>query len=46
MPVMDGITALSRIMQERPVPVIMVSSLTPEGAIVTLEALNLGAVTM
>lgn len=43
MPVMDGITALSRIMQERPVPVIMVSSLTTEGALVTLEALNLGA---
>lgn len=43
MPVMDGITALSRIMQERPVPVIMVSSLTKEGASITLEALNLGA---
>ncbi|MBO8154494.1 chemotaxis-specific protein-glutamate methyltransferase CheB [Thermovirga sp.] len=44
MPGMDGITALSLIMAERPVPVIMVSSLTEKGALVTLEALNLGAV--
>ncbi len=44
MPKMDGITALKHIMQKNPVPVIMVSSLTSEGAKVTLEALELGAV--
>lgn len=44
MPVMDGITALSLIMAERPVPVVMVSSLTEKGALATFEALNLGAV--
>jgi two-component system chemotaxis response regulator CheB len=44
MPEMDGITALSVIMAERPVPVVMVSSLTEQGALATFEALNLGAV--
>lgn len=44
MPKMDGLTALKNIMQKNPVPVIMVSSLTTEGAKVTLEALELGAV--
>lgn len=44
MPRMDGITALKEIMSKNPVPVIMVSSLTTEGAKVTLEALELGAV--
>jgi len=44
MPEMDGLTALSRIMVERPVAVVMVSSLTEKGALATLEALNLGAV--
>ncbi|MCS7164358.1 MAG: chemotaxis response regulator protein-glutamate methylesterase [Thermodesulfovibrio sp.] len=44
MPRMDGITALKEIMNKYPVPVIMVSSLTTEGAKVTLEALELGAV--
>lgn len=44
MPKMDGITALKNIMQKNPVPIIMVSSLTSEGAKVTLEALELGAV--
>ena len=44
MPQMDGITALSLIMAERPVPVVMVSSLTEKGALATFEALNLGAV--
>jgi len=44
MPEMDGITALSIIMAERPVPVVMVSSLTEKGALATFEALNLGAV--
>ncbi len=44
MPEMDGLTALSLIMTERPVPVVMVSSLTEEGALATFEALNLGAI--
>lgn len=44
MPEMDGITALSLLMAERPVPVVMVSSLTDKGALATFEALNLGAV--
>ena len=42
MPEMDGLTALSLIMQARPTPVVMVSSLTERGAQVTLEALALG----
>ena len=44
MPEMDGLSALALIMAERPVPVIMVSSLTVSGAMNTFEALNLGAV--
>ena len=44
MPAMDGLTCLSHIMAERPTPVVMVSSLTEEGALATLEALELGAV--
>ena len=44
MPEMDGMTALSLIMAQRPVPVVMVSSLTEQGALATFEALNLGAV--
>jgi two-component system, chemotaxis family, protein-glutamate methylesterase/glutaminase len=44
MPEMDGLTALSMIMVERPVAVVMVSSLTEKGALATLEALNLGAI--
>ena len=44
MPEMDGITALSLIMAEPPVAVVMVSSLTEKGALATFEALNLGAV--
>ncbi|MBD3767387.1 MAG: chemotaxis-specific protein-glutamate methyltransferase CheB [Gammaproteobacteria bacterium] len=44
MPVMDGMTCLSRIMLEKPKPVIMISSLTEEGAAITLEAMSLGAV--
>ena len=44
MPEMDGLTALSLIMAERPVAVVMVSSLTAQGALATFEALNLGAV--
>ena len=44
MPVMDGITAVRRIMETRPTPVLMFSSLTYEGARVTLDALEAGAV--
>ncbi len=44
MPEMDGITALSLLMAERPVPVVMVSSITEKGALATFEALHLGAV--
>lgn len=44
MPGMDGIDALKVIMRESPVPVVMVSSQTVEGATVTLHALDLGAV--
>ncbi|MFQ3574281.1 MAG: chemotaxis response regulator protein-glutamate methylesterase [Thermodesulfovibrionales bacterium] len=44
MPRMDGLTALKNIMEKNPLPVIMVSSLTVEGAKVTIEALELGAV--
>lgn len=44
MPQMDGLACLDRIMIERPCPVVMVSSLTEEGAEATLEALRLGAV--
>jgi two-component system, chemotaxis family, protein-glutamate methylesterase/glutaminase len=43
MPVMNGIEALKRIMQKQPLPVIMFSALTQEGADVTMEALNIGA---
>ncbi|MBF0200805.1 MAG: chemotaxis response regulator protein-glutamate methylesterase [Desulfamplus sp.] len=43
MPVMDGITALQHIMAEEIAPVIMVSSLTQEGAAATFEAMALGA---
>ncbi|HEU4685391.1 MAG TPA: chemotaxis response regulator protein-glutamate methylesterase [Nitrospira sp.] len=44
MPGMNGLEALKRIMAEHPVPVVMVSSLTTEGAGDTLKALELGAV--
>ena len=44
MPEMDGLTCLSRIMVECPKPVVMVSSLTSQGAQVTFEALELGAI--
>ena len=44
MPVMDGLTCLSRIMTEMPCAVVMVSSLTDRDALATFEALNLGAV--
>lgn len=44
MPEMDGLACLDRIMVVRPCPVVMVSSLTAEGAEETLEAMALGAV--
>jgi two-component system chemotaxis response regulator CheB len=43
MPRMDGLSCLKRIMVEMPLPVLMVSSLTKEGAQATLDALALGA---
>ena len=43
MPGLNGIETLQRVMQQSPRPVIMVSSLTQEGAETTLEALALGA---
>ena len=43
MPVLDGIQALKQIMRENPCPVVMLSSLTLEGAQATLEALEAGA---
>lgn len=43
MPVMDGITAVKRIMQSDPVPILMFSSLTHDGAQATLDALDAGA---
>ncbi|MDR2123854.1 MAG: chemotaxis response regulator protein-glutamate methylesterase [Desulfovibrio sp.] len=43
MPKMNGLTALERIMATNPIPVIMVSSMTSEGAAVTLRAMELGA---
>ena len=44
MPVMDGLTALEKIMAVKPTPVVMVSSLTKAGADATIRALSLGAV--
>ncbi len=44
MPRMDGLTFLSNLMRLRPMPVVMISSLTEQGADVTLKALELGAV--
>jgi two-component system chemotaxis response regulator CheB len=43
MPRMGGLEALARIMAEHPVPVLLLSSLTREGAEVTLKGLELGA---
>lgn len=43
MPVMDGIEALKHIIKEHSIPVIMLSSLTSEGATETMECLKLGA---
>jgi two-component system chemotaxis response regulator CheB len=44
MPRMDGLTFLQNLMIHRPMPVVMISSLTPQGGETTLRALELGAV--
>lgn len=44
MPRMDGITFLKKLMKHNPMPVIILSSLTPKGSKVALEALMAGAV--
>jgi len=44
MPRMDGIDFLGRLMRLRPMPVLMVSTLTQQGAEVTMRALELGAI--
>lgn len=44
MPRMDGLTFLGNLMRLRPMPVVMISSLTEKGAETTLQALELGAV--
>lgn len=43
MPVMDGLEALEQLMRNHPMPVVMLSSLTQEGADATIRALELGA---
>jgi len=43
MPGMDGLSVLERVMKEHPLPVVIVSSLTEDGAAVTIRALELGA---
>ncbi len=44
MPEMDGITALKKIMEDCPLPVVMLSNYTEEGTEITIRALELGAV--
>lgn len=44
MPRMDGLTFLRNLMRLRPMPVVMISSLTEKGADVTLQALEIGAI--
>ncbi len=44
MPRMDGITFLKRLMQYRPLPVVMISSYTQKNCALTIEALSIGAV--
>jgi len=44
MPRMDGITFLKKIMTHHPIPTIIVSSLTPQGSSLALEALSIGAI--
>ena len=44
MPRMDGVTFLKNLMRLRPMPVVMISTLTEKGADITFEALEIGAV--
>lgn len=44
MPGMDGLTVLEEVMKSHPLPVVMVSSLTEDGAAITIRALELGAI--
>ena len=44
MPKMDGISFLRNLMRLRPMPVVMISTLTQQGSPITLEALEIGAV--
>jgi two-component system chemotaxis response regulator CheB len=44
MPRMDGLTFLSKLMRHHPLPVVVVSSLSPKGGQLALEAIDLGAV--
>lgn len=44
MPIMDGISCLKEIMKTHPKPVVMISSVTYEGGIRTIEALDAGAI--
>jgi two-component system chemotaxis response regulator CheB len=44
MPIMDGLTAVRKIMEAQPTPILMISSLTTESAGITMEALDAGAV--
>ena len=44
MPVMDGVQTLTEIMATKPIPVVMLSSLTQKGAEITMKCLQLGAV--
>ncbi len=44
MPKMDGVTFLKNLMRLRPMPVVMVSTLTEKGADITLESLEIGAI--
>lgn len=44
MPRMDGLTFLRKLMKYYPIPAIIVSSLTPQGGKLTLEAMDIGAV--
>jgi two-component system chemotaxis response regulator CheB len=44
MPRMDGLTFLRKLMKHHPIPVVVISSLTPKGGELALEAMDLGAV--
>jgi two-component system chemotaxis response regulator CheB len=44
MPIMNGLDAIRKIMRKNPTPILVISSLTTDGARETLEALNLGAI--